>query len=184
MSSSSLPLSTVSWHLRYYDFSFLIYMTLCLVLIGAYLTIYCLKTPTDKRITELRDIIDHDPVVTAALENLMLETEALRRRVEMEESHRARIEWRRRQWELEKERMRADGVLRDDDREPPPWLQLNWRPPSVFDTVPIGMRSACPSPASSSTIGSQQRRRRRSSVLPTFRVDGADAHSTKSQEWL
>ena len=177
--SSAFSTSMISWHLRYYDFSFLIYLAVCFVLIAAYLTIYCVKAPTDQRLAELKDIIDHDPVVTAALEKTMIETEIIRRRVELEEEYRRLIESKKEKWNLERQRLKSDSSDNNNDDERPPWMSLAWKPPSEFD-----LKFLCsphpPSPASSAgsagtaasgadddvgasgTIARQRKRRRKS----------------------
>ncbi len=55
-----------SWHLRYYDFSFLIYVSACLVVVLFYVAVYCLRVPVN-RIPDLHNLIDADPVINKSI---------------------------------------------------------------------------------------------------------------------
>lgn len=65
-----------SWHLRYFDYSFFIYITFAVLIITVYLLFYCVRTPTQK-IRNLADILQDDPVINGefltCLEDISLE---------------------------------------------------------------------------------------------------------------
>ena len=50
----------MSWHLRYYEYSYMYYIVGSAVLCLTYTIIYCVKMPVNK-IKNLKDVIDYDP---------------------------------------------------------------------------------------------------------------------------
>ena len=58
--------SDISWHLRYYEISFLFYVGFSVIIVGFYALVYCLKMPAN-RIPRLEEIIDADPIITEAM---------------------------------------------------------------------------------------------------------------------
>jgi len=52
----------VSWHLRYYNYSFLIYVALSAAVVGFYVLVYCLKVPVN-RVPRLEEILREDPII-------------------------------------------------------------------------------------------------------------------------
>ena len=53
-----------SWHLRYYEYSYLFYITFTACFVAFYILIYCIKVPT-RRFTNLRDILENDPIINS-----------------------------------------------------------------------------------------------------------------------
>ena len=62
--SVGLDLDVVSWHMRYYETSFLIYVWFAAFIVALYAVFYCLKVPAH-RIPDLKDIIDNDDALNA-----------------------------------------------------------------------------------------------------------------------
>ena len=61
---ASVPKKDISWHLKYYESSFLIYVTFAALIVSFYAIFYCIKVPA-QRIPDLRDIIDNDDYINA-----------------------------------------------------------------------------------------------------------------------
>ena len=55
-----MVLEDMSWHLRYYEYSYMYYIVGSAVLCLTYTIIYCVKMPVNK-IKNLKDVIDYDP---------------------------------------------------------------------------------------------------------------------------
>ena len=55
-----MVLEDMSWHLRYYEYSYMYYILGSAALCLAYTVIYCVKMPVNK-IKNLKDVIDYDP---------------------------------------------------------------------------------------------------------------------------
>ena len=53
-----------SWHLRYYEYSYLFYITFTACFVAFYILIYCIKVPT-RRFTNLKDILENDPIINS-----------------------------------------------------------------------------------------------------------------------
>ncbi len=64
--SGKMTAKDISWHLRYYEYSFLIYVGLCVVVVLAYVLIYCFKVPVN-RVPNLESILEEDPVITESM---------------------------------------------------------------------------------------------------------------------
>ena len=58
--------SDISWHLRYYEISFLFYVGFSVIIVGFYALVYCLKMPAN-RIPHLEQILDEDKIITEAM---------------------------------------------------------------------------------------------------------------------
>ena len=56
----------MSWHLRYYEYSYMYYILGSAALCLAYTVIYCVKMPVNK-IKNLKDVIDFDPQINEGL---------------------------------------------------------------------------------------------------------------------
>jgi hypothetical protein len=61
-----MALEDMSWHIKYFELSFMYYICGAAALVAFYLMIYCLKMPIHK-IPNLRDIIDNDPTINEGL---------------------------------------------------------------------------------------------------------------------
>ena len=61
---SIMGLPDDSWHLKYYEQSYLFYILFTTCVIAFYVAVYCLKTPT-RRFTNLREILETDPVINS-----------------------------------------------------------------------------------------------------------------------
>ena len=61
-----MVLEEMSWHLRYYEFSYMYYIVGSAVLCLTYTIIYCIKMPVNK-IKNLKDVIDFDPQINEGL---------------------------------------------------------------------------------------------------------------------
>ena len=53
-----------SWHLRYYEYSYLFYITFTACFVAFYILIYCVKVPT-RRFTNLKEILQNDPIINS-----------------------------------------------------------------------------------------------------------------------
>ena len=70
----------ISWHLRYYDYSFLAYVGFCVAIVLFYVLVYCLRVPIN-RVPNLESILEDDPVITdTMLEKLGLLNRRAKRR--------------------------------------------------------------------------------------------------------
>ena len=61
-----MVLEDMSWHLRYYEYSYMYYIVGSAALCLAYAVIYCVKMPVNK-IKNLKDVIDFDPQINEGL---------------------------------------------------------------------------------------------------------------------
>ena len=61
-----MVLEEMSWHLRYYEYSYMYYIVGSMALCLTYTIIYCVKMPVNK-IKNLRDVIDFDPQINEGL---------------------------------------------------------------------------------------------------------------------
>ncbi len=50
-----------SWHIKYFEYSYLFYIAFAALVVAFFVAIYCLKVPT-RRFPNLQDILDNDPV--------------------------------------------------------------------------------------------------------------------------
>ena len=53
-----------SWHLKYYESSYLYYILFTACIVAFYIGVYCLKVPT-RRFTNLKEILENDPVINS-----------------------------------------------------------------------------------------------------------------------
>ncbi len=61
-----MVLEDMSWHLKYYEYSFMYYIGGCFGLVMFYVLLYCFKVPVN-RIPNLQDVIDNDPTINEGL---------------------------------------------------------------------------------------------------------------------
>ena len=61
---SMMGLPDASWHLRYFEYSYLFYIAFTFSIVAFYVLVYCLKVPT-RRFTNLKEILENDPVLNS-----------------------------------------------------------------------------------------------------------------------
>ena len=66
MDPSSEEGKNISWHLRYNEYSFLFYVSFCVLVVLFYVLLYCLRVPIN-RVPNLESILDADPVITGSM---------------------------------------------------------------------------------------------------------------------
>ena len=71
---TSRDMEDVSWHIRYYEYSFLFYIAFSAAVISIYVAVYCVKMPVNK-IPNLQEVIDNDPVINEHLYAIVEEME-------------------------------------------------------------------------------------------------------------
>ena len=59
---SIMGLPEESWHVRYFEYSYLFYVIFGFGIVAFYVLVYCLKVPT-RRFTNLKDILENDPIL-------------------------------------------------------------------------------------------------------------------------
>ena len=61
---SIMGLPEESWHVRYFEYSYLFYVIFGFGIVAFYVLVYCLKVPT-RRFTNLKDILENDPILNS-----------------------------------------------------------------------------------------------------------------------
>ena len=61
---SIMGLPEESWHVRYFEYSYLFYVIFGFGIVAFYVLVYCMKVPT-RRFTNLKDILENDPILNS-----------------------------------------------------------------------------------------------------------------------